>query len=170
MVATEPCITNGGMVLLEWLGIPRWILHFRPAAVLGAKTAIDTSSSHRSRHVHMWWNGFCLEWAGKTWGAYCLEGVAAASWAPNRLDCFLSLVATEPCITSGGMVCLSGWEYRGGYCISAPLLSWGAKPLDTFVIGNDHAMYYMWWNGSAWSGWENWGLLLEGVAAGFLGT
>jgi hypothetical protein len=56
-----------------------------------------------------------------------------------------------------------GFEDLGGGCSNGPAVSsWAANRLDTFVIGQDSAMWHKWWGGSAWSGWES----LGGVCMG----
>ena len=51
-----------------------------------------------------------------------------------------------------------GWAPLGGFCTDGVgVSSWGRNRLDTFVIGNDRALWHKWWNGSAWSGWESLG-------------
>ncbi len=35
--------------------------------------------------------------------------------------------------------------------------SWAPNRLDCFSQGTDSAMWHKWWNGFAWSGWENLG-------------
>ena len=77
---------------------------------------------------------------------YCLEGVAVASWAPNRLDCFViggDNALYHKWFDASGW---SGWEYQGGYLISAPsAVSWGPNRIDVFALGTDHAMWHKWW-------------------------
>ena len=51
----------------------------------------------------------------------------------------------------------SNWEDLGGGCTGGPAVaSWAANRLDTFVIGEDSAMWHKWWDGN-WSGWESLG-------------
>ena len=40
--------------------------------------------------------------------------------------------------------------------------SWAANRLDTFVRGYDMHLWHKWWDGTAWSGWED----LKGVLSG----
>src|SRR6266851_1111660 len=49
----------------------------------------------------------------------------------------------------------SGWEDLGGVITSGVgAASWAANRLDCFVKGQNNHMWHKWWNGSAWSGWE----------------
>jgi hypothetical protein len=95
------------------------------------------------------------------------EGLAVASWAPNRLDVFA--VGTDNALyhkwrDSGTW---SGWERFDAYCLGAPAaVSWGPNRLDVFVVGSDHQVYHLWFDGNRWNGWESFGgNALYGVAA-----
>jgi hypothetical protein len=51
-----------------------------------------------------------------------------------------------------------GWERLDGWCSSPPAIcSWGAKHLDAFVLGTDHAVWHRAWDGAVWSRWESLG-------------
>ena len=59
------------------------------------------------------------------------------NWAGAKYSCF--------------GVAVTGWEFMGGICTSAPsVASWGPDRLDVFVTGTDSQLYHKWWNGSAW--------------------
>src|SRR5262249_57410221 len=90
---------------------------------------------------HKWWDGSA--WSGwENLGGYCLEGVTAASWAPNRLDCFV--VGGD-----GAMYhkwwdgsAWSGWGKFGGDCTSAPAaVSRGPNGIDTVLLRAGHVTY-----------------------------
>ena len=52
----------------------------------------------------------------------------------------------------------SNWENLGGGCTGGPAVSsWAANRLDTFVIGEDSAMWHKWWDGANWNGFESLG-------------
>jgi hypothetical protein len=36
-------------------------------------------------------------------------------------------------------------------------VAWGPNRLDIFALGQDHAVWHKWWNGSSWGGWESLG-------------
>ena len=56
----------------------------------------------------------------------------------------------------------SNWEDLGGGCTGGPAVSsWTANRLDTFVIGEDSAVWHKWWDGSRWGGWESLGGVLQ---------
>ena len=67
-----------------------------------------------------------------------------------------SSAPTARCTTSGGTASawgpsVTGYEYMGGICMSAPeVASWGPNRLDAFVLGTDRALYHKWWDGVAW--------------------
>ncbi len=59
---------------------------------------------------------------------------------------------------SGGGRQWRGWERLGGSIrYGVGVSSWAANRLDCFAVGNDHAMWHKWWDGSTWRGWENLG-------------
>jgi hypothetical protein len=76
------------------------------------------------------------------------------SWGTGRLDAFV--VGTDKAMyhkwyDGGWGPSISGYEYMGGVCMSAPeVASWGPGRLDAFVLGTDHGLYHKWWDGSAW--------------------
>ena len=99
-------------------------------------------------------------------GGFCTDGVAAASWAANRLDCFVIGNNRAMWHKWWDGAAWRGWEDLGGQCYSAPAaVSWGPNRIDAFVLGGDHAMWHRWWDGAAWRGWESLGgFCTDGVA------
>jgi len=156
-------------LLWPWPGNTRWICHISAHGAASWPNAIGhVSSSGTSAHDHMLWKRFLLEWLEKTWGLTLFRRRSSASWAPNRLDWFLSLVATEPLYqTSGEWFCLEWLGIPRWILISAPAaVSWGPNRIDTFVIGTITPCTTCGGTVLAWSGWENLGgYCLEGVAA-----
>jgi hypothetical protein len=108
---------------------------------------------------------------GRTWhgwenlGGLCTEGVGVASWAANRLDCFVIGNHRHLYHKWWDGSTWRGWENLGGQLYSAPAaVSWGPNRIDVFALGRNRAMWHKWWDGSAWRGWENLGgLCTEGV-------
>jgi len=77
------------------------------------------------------------------------------SWGPNRIDGFV--LGTDRAMYhkwfdgSGWGPSLTGYEFMGGVCMSAPeVASWGPNRLDAFVLGTDRALYHKWFDGSSW--------------------
>jgi hypothetical protein len=77
------------------------------------------------------------------------------SWGENRLDAFV--LSTDHAMYhkwydgTGWAPSVSGYEYMGGVCMSAPeVASWGPNRLDAFVLGTDHALYHKWYDGTGW--------------------
>ena len=55
----------------------------------------------------------------------------------------------------------SGWESLGGIVSSPPMsVAWGPNRLDSFALGQDHALWHRWWDGTNWGGWESLGGIL----------
>jgi hypothetical protein len=88
-------------------------------------------------------------------GGVCYHGLAAASWAPDRLDVFT--------VGSDGQLyqryrpgsIWSGWEAKGGNLLGAPgAVAWAPDRLDAFAINAaDRTLHHTWWDGSRWQ-WE----------------
>src|SRR5215472_14148521 len=53
----------------------------------------------------------------------------------------------------------AAWTPSAGLTSASAVASWSAGRLDLFARGQDNALWHRWWNGTAWSGWEN----LQGV-------
>jgi hypothetical protein len=91
---------------------------------------------------------------------------AAASWGPNRIDCFGRGIDRHLWHKWWDGAAWSDWEDLGGILTSAPAVaSWGPNRLDCFVRGTDDHMYHKWWDGSAWSDWEDLGGILTSAPA-----
>ncbi len=109
-----------------------------------------------------------------TWlGWENLGGVAhrltprVASWAANRLDCFVPR-HRQPHVAQVVERRRAGAAGRisAASLTSAPAaVSWGPNRIDCFVRGTDNAMWHKWWNGSSWSGWESLGGVLTSAPA-----
>jgi hypothetical protein len=115
---------------------------------------------------------------------------AVASWQENRLDCFARGIDTHMWHKWWDGAAWSPWEDLGGppaplvntmrsaraggvvgafgeaQLASAPAaVSWGQNRIDTFGRGMDRHLWHKWWNGSAWSGWEDLGGSLASAPA-----
>jgi len=115
---------------------------------------------------HKWWNG--SSWSNwESLGGVLTSAPAVASWASNRLDCFVRGTDSHMWHKWWNGSSWSGWEDLGGIIDGPPAaVSWGPNRIDCFARGTDNAMYHKWWNGSSWSGWENLGgVLSSGPAA-----
>jgi hypothetical protein len=136
------------------IGPAGWDRHSGSGIIRG-KRAFDAVARPRQ------WSGF------ERLGGTCEHGVAAASWAVNRLDTFA--VGTDSALWHKWWdgAAWRGWESLGGTCEAAPAaVSWGPNRIDTFVLGTDSAMWHKWWDGAAWRGWESLGGTCElGLAA-----
>jgi hypothetical protein len=95
------------------------------------------------------------------------EGVAVASWAPNRRD--IVMIGLDQALYhkwwDGSS--WSTWERFGGTCVGKPAaVSWGPNRLDIFVVGSDGQVWHLYFNGQSWSSWEPFGGAVKyGVAA-----
>ncbi len=91
---------------------------------------------------------------------------AVASWAANRLDCFVRGTDNHMWHKWWDGSSWSGWEDLGGSITAAPAVaSWAANRLDCFVRGTDNHMWHKWWDGSSWSGWEDLGGVITNAPA-----
>ena len=108
-----------------------------------------------------------MTWLGwENLGGVATSDPAVASWASNRLDCFVRGTDNHMWHKWWAGAGWSGWEDLGGIATSAPAaVSWGPNRIDCFVRGTDMAMWHKWWNGSTWSGWENLGGVLTSAPA-----
>jgi hypothetical protein len=92
-------------------------------------------------------------------GGYGIDGCALASWAPDRLDCFM--VGGDRALYHrwrDGSTWNSGWEKFDAYCVGTPAaVSWGPNRVDVFVLGLDGQCYHLFWDGQRWNGWESLG-------------
>ena len=113
------------------------------------------------------WHGYIDEiyddwlrcrWSGwEDLGGVLTSGVGAASWAANRLDCFVKGTDNHMWHKwwNGAW---NGWEDLGGVIDGIPAaVSWGPNRIDCFVRGMDNHMWHKWWSGGAWHGWEDLG-------------
>ena len=100
-------------------------------------------------------------WGWESLGGGLSSDPAVASWAVNRLDCFVRGMDNAMWHKWWNGAAWSGWENLGGVLTSSPAaVSWGLNRIDCFVRGTDNRMWHKWWNGSSWSGWENLGGIL----------
>lgn len=108
----------------------------------------------RTRSVFNTWSGW--EDLGKPQSAVSISsGPAVASWAANRLDCFVRGGDGQMWHKWWDGSAWSNWEPQGGVLTSAPAaVSWGPNRIDCFVRGTDMQMWHKRWDGSGWSGWN----------------
>ncbi len=60
----------------------------------------------------------------------------------------------------------SDWEWLGGQLIFGPTVcSWGPNRLDIFGVGNNRALWHIYWNGNRWSEWQDLGGQLKSKPA-----
>jgi len=140
---TQDQVKNSLKSTAKDIGPAGWDQH-SGSGIIQAKAAFDTI-------LASWSNWESL-------GGFCTYGVAAASWAANRLDTFVIGGDSAVYHKYWNGSTWSDWGSLDGFCISAPAaVSWGPDRIDTFVLGGDRAMYHKYWNGSAWSGWGSLG-------------
>jgi hypothetical protein len=86
-----------------------------------------------------------------------INGPAAASWGPNRLDVFAQGATDFELKHIWWDGAWSAWESLGGSLTSDPAaVSWGPGTIDVFARGPDNALWHNWYfNG--WRGWESMG-------------
>jgi C1A family cysteine protease len=98
------------------------------------------------------WNGW------EDLGGVLIGRPAAASWAANRLDCFVRGTDNRMYHKLFSNKKWSAWENLGGALSSSPAVAaWGPNRLDCFGRGTDNQLLHMWWDGKRWNGWENLG-------------
>jgi hypothetical protein len=102
------------------------------------KQQIFDSNSGR---VQMTWHGW------EDLGGIITAGPAVASWAPNRLDCFVKGANNHMYHKWWNGSNWSGWEDLGGVIDGAPAaVSWGLNRIDCFARGMNNHMYHKWWS------------------------
>ena len=148
---TQNQVKNNLKSTAKDIGPAGWDQH-SGSGIIQAKAAFDTI-------LPSWRNWENL-------GGFGTYGVAAASWATNRLDTFMIGGDSAMYHKYWDGSAWSGWGSLGGFCLSAPAaVSWGPNRIDTFVLGSDRAMHHRYWDGS----WSEWGSLggfgTHGVAA-----
>lgn len=80
---------------------------------------------------------------------------AVASWAANRLDCFVRGSDGQMWHKWWDGSAWNGWEPLGGALVHAPAaVSRGPNRIDCFVHGTDGQMWHKWFDGARWKGWE----------------
>jgi hypothetical protein len=98
-------------------------------------------------------------------GGALMSPPAVCSWSSKRLDVFAidaegHLIHKWWNLSLKGSNWNDGWEDLGGSLREswAPsAVSWGPNRIDVFARGtNDHLMH-RWWDGTAWSGWQDLG-------------
>ena len=105
-------------------------------------------------------------WSGlEDLGGKMTAAPAVASWAANRLDCFI--LGTDKTLWhkwwDGSW---SDWESFAGQLSSAPAaVSWGANRIDVFARGTNRTMLHKWWDGGWSDGWEDLGGSLSSAPA-----
>ena len=136
------------------------------------------------------WGRAWVEWTPwKNLGGALTSAPAVASWENRRIDCFIRGADNHMWHRSGDGLNWGGWYDLGGppgipivdpeiamlrgpfdlpfvELASAPAaVSWGPNRIDTFARGTNKHMWHKWWNGSAWSAWEDLGgELSSGIA------
>ena len=107
------------------------------------------------------------KWQGwEDLGGVMIGAPAVASWAPDRLDCFVRGTDNRMYHKwwDGGR--WQGWEDLGGTIVDAPAaVSWGPHRIDCFAPGSDNHLYHKWWDGHLWQGWEDLGGVMIGSPA-----
>ncbi|HLN35132.1 MAG TPA: tyrosinase family protein [Nitrososphaeraceae archaeon] len=129
------------------------------------------------------WHGFVDEiyedyltcrWSGwEDLGGIITSAPSVASWAANRLDCFVRGQDSHMWHKWWNGSSWSGWEDLGGKITAAPAVaSRGTNRLDCFVKGQDNALWYKWIDSSVvhghpgvWSGWHSLGGILDNAPA-----
>ena len=89
-----------------------------------------------------------MTWFGwEDLGGIITAGPAVASWAENRLDCFVRGADNHMWHKWWDGASWSGWEDLGGVITDAPAaVSWGPNRIDCFARGTDNHMWHKWWS------------------------
>jgi hypothetical protein len=136
-----------------------------PVVVSQALSRLDVLATSGSfSGLHLEWNGAWQGWSAL--GGVLSSRMAAASWAPDRLDVFVR--GTDSALyhrwrSGAGAWSPAGhqWERLGGILTSRPtVVARAANRLDVFVRGLDLALWHRAWNGAAWSAWQSLGGVL----------
>ena len=97
-------------------------------------------------------------------GGVIIGAPTVASWAANRLDCFVRGTNNSMYHKWWNGSQWSGWENLGGVIVESPAaVSWGPNRIDCFAPGTNNHMYHKWWDGSSWHGWEDLGGVIIGA-------
>jgi serine protease AprX len=115
------------------IGPPGWDQH-SGAGILQAKAAWDRLV--RPDQWHGW----------EDLGGIITAGPAVASWAPNRLDCFVKGSDNHVWHKWWDGAVWQGWEDLEGPIDGAPAaVSWGPNRIDCFARGMDNHLWHKWW-------------------------
>ncbi|WP_219722163.1 S8 family serine peptidase [Deinococcus planocerae] len=87
-------------------------------------------------------------WSGwEDLGGIITAGPAVASWAPNRLDCFVKGSDNHMHHKWWDGTRWRGWEDLGGVIDDNPAaVSWGPNRIDCFARGMDNHLWHKWWS------------------------
>ena len=119
----------------------------------------------RGTNNHMWHlSGDGVNWSnwqdlGGPTGTPIVVGDDSPVGRRTRVGGFANVAEVETMRTDG----VTGVGGTGGVGVfqeltSAPAaVSWGPNRIDTFARGGNGHMWHKWWDGSAWSGWEDLG-------------
>jgi hypothetical protein len=169
---------NGALWHIWWGGSAGWgdweDLGGQPASALNCVTRerdrIDCFALDSIRKLlHTWWDGNRWEsraLPARTFGADILNrGPECVSWAPNRVDCFVSDPAAMQSVWHTWLEGSnwSNWENLGGAITSGlSCTTWGAGRIDCFGFPQLGSLRHMWFDG-AWHAWEKLGGNLAGT-------
>lgn len=89
-----------------------------------------------------------MTWFGwEDLGGIITSAPAVASWAANRLDCFVKGADNHMWHKWWDGSQWSRWEDLGGVIDDAPAaVSWGQNRIDCFARGMDNHMWHKWWS------------------------
>jgi Family of unknown function (DUF6288)/HEAT repeats len=127
-----------------------------PAATSWATNRIDVFC--RGTDNRLYWNYYDGSWS--TWkapaaSADVYSSPAVTNWGPNRLDVFYAGIngSLRHKWYTGSW---SPEEDLGGVILGAPAaVAWNNNRIDVIVRGSDNQLYWKFWDGSSWSGF-NW--------------
>jgi hypothetical protein len=140
---------------------------FAPAAISRSKPGFDTYATGRDNTMWHLPHGYPFEpllWHS-VGGSTSNEGIAAASWAPYRVDCFAIGAGTRLLhrFSDSEGIEFSDWRSLGtphGLTIDThpTAVSRGPNLLDCFVTASDQYLWNISWNGTSWSEWQRIGI------------
>jgi HEAT repeat protein len=131
------------------------ILVGAPAATSWATNRIDVFC--RGTDNRLYWNYYNGSWS--TWmapgtGADVYSSPAVTNWGPNRLDVFYAGIngSLRHKWYTGSW---SQEEDLGGVILGGPsAVAWNNSRIDVIVRGTDNQLYWNFWNGSSWVGFN----------------
>ena len=126
-----------------------------PAATSWATNRIDVFCRGTDNRLYWnYYNGSWSTWAAPSASADVYSSPAVTNWGPNRLDVFYAGIngSLRHKRYTGSW---SPEEDLGGIILGGPsAVAWSYNRMDVIVRGTDSQLYWIFWNGLSWSGFQ----------------